>query len=107
MAERERRKDVKRAYGELFDRVSAVLFAADPMGLNFGSNTDEYDPEASTIIPRLSGCHSTSDALTVIHEEFVAWFDLDADEPVEKYRQIAEDIWNLWQHFMANLSRTP
>ena len=51
---------MKRAYGPLFDEVSAILFEADPVrinfGNNFGNNTDEYDPETGTILPRLRIC---------------------------------------------------
>ncbi|MCE9560850.1 MAG: hypothetical protein K8U57_02235 [Planctomycetes bacterium] len=82
-------------------QVSAVMFAADPIGINFGSNTDEYDPEASTIIPRLRVCHSSQDVQAVVHEEFVAWFDLEPDEPVEKYAGPAEEIWGLWQLYLT------
>ena len=45
MDSRARREEVRRQYGDLFAGVSAVLFVADPIGINFGSNTDEYEPD--------------------------------------------------------------
>ena len=98
------RAAMRQQYGSLFDQVSAALFAADPIGINFGSNADEYEPEASTIIPRLHECHSAADAQAVIHEEFVAWFGLEADDrcaEVENYFAPAEVIWRLWQRHVG------
>lgn len=46
-------EEVKRIYGKLFADVSDSLFQADPIGINFDDNTDEYALEAGTIIPRL------------------------------------------------------
>ena len=52
---------VKAKFGPLFDEVSAILFRHDPMHINYGSNTDEYDPEVGTILPRLKQCRSARD----------------------------------------------
>jgi hypothetical protein len=57
-------------YGALFDEVTAIFFRHDPIGINFEYNTDEYEPEARTILPRLRTCHSAEDVLAVVHEEF-------------------------------------
>lgn len=88
---------VKEAFGaELWDEVTALLFAEDPLGINLGSNTDEYEPEVQTILPRLVGCASSRDAQWVIHEEFVRWFDEAIAGPPERYRAVAERIWEAW-----------
>ena len=54
--ERERllatRQAIRREYGELYDRVPQMFFEADPIGINFGDNADEYEPEVDTILPR-------------------------------------------------------
>jgi hypothetical protein len=50
---REERKALSGTYKRLFTEVSAILFRHDPIGINFEGNTDEYDPEAGTILPRL------------------------------------------------------
>jgi hypothetical protein len=61
-------------YVRLFDDLSALLFRHDPIGINFATNTDEYNPEARTILPRLPQCHSAPDVPKVIVEEFHRWF---------------------------------
>lgn len=35
------RETIKRKYRELYSSVSKLLFEADPIGINFQSNTDE------------------------------------------------------------------
>ena len=47
--------------GKLSDRVSAILFEEDPIGINFADNTDKYQPEVDTILPRLKTCHTVAD----------------------------------------------
>lgn len=94
-------KEARRVYGALFNGVSAVLFRHDPVGLNFEDNTDEYDFEARTILPRLSRCVSEEDALQAIYEEFQHSFGADIAGPVSRYRQAASDIWVLWQRSAA------
>ena len=94
----EDRRRLKNKYGQLFDLVSAILFQADPIGIAFENpNTDEYDPEAETILPRMERCANVEDTLRVVHEEFVRWFDADNAGPKESYRKVATDIWQLWQ----------
>lgn len=68
------RNVLKLQFGALFDEVSAALFAADPVGINFGDNTDEYDPQTGTILPRLRGAHSADDVQVLVYEEFCRWF---------------------------------
>ena len=84
-------------YGPLFDEVAAILFRHDPIGINFEDNTDEYEPETRTILPRLKTCHSAEDVLTVVHEEFQRWFEPDTAGARDKYSAIANDVWALWR----------
>jgi hypothetical protein len=35
---------VKRPFKAAYERVSEILFAEDPIGINFDDNTDEYEP---------------------------------------------------------------
>lgn len=91
------RCQLKEEYGKLFDDVSTILFHADPIGINFETNPDEYHPETGTILPRLKACNSADDATHVVHEEFVRWFDLPTAGAAERYRQIGSEIWELWQ----------
>jgi hypothetical protein len=91
-----RRSAVKRKYKTLFDQASALLFRYDPIGINFEDNTDEYDPEVGTILPRLSGCHSTSEVRRVVFEEFCRWFGPETAGDEMSYNAIAEELWLLW-----------
>jgi hypothetical protein len=92
------RRQLRAHYGLLFDSVAALLFRHDPIGIAFDNdNLDEYEPEAGTILPRLRSCESPADALCAIHEEFVRWFGADTAGPVERYAEIASEIWQLWQ----------
>ena len=92
----EERRQLVAEYGTLFDAVSALLFRHDPVGVAFeNENTDEYDPETGTILPRLRNCRSASDVQRVVHEEFVRWFDAGNAGPEERYALIASEIWEL------------
>ena len=93
----EERRRLKAEYGELFDVVSSLLFRHDPVGINFQTNTDEYDPEVGTILPRLRTCKTAIDAKRVVHEEFVRWFGRDIAGPEQNYSKIAEEIWQIWK----------
>ena len=93
---RRRRSAVKRKYKTLFDETSALLFRRDPVGINFEVNTDEYDPEVGTILPRLSGCHSALEVRKVVYEEFLRWFGPETAGDEISYSSIAEELWQLW-----------
>lgn len=60
---------------DLVDAVSQILFRADPAGINFETNTDEYDAEAETIVIGLPNAHRPEDVKALAHETFVQWFD--------------------------------
>jgi hypothetical protein len=102
----ENRRRIRAEYGKLFDAVAALLFEKDPIGINFEENTDEYELEAETILPRLRGCSGPDDVLEVVHAEFVRWFDFDTAGPREHYLEIASEIWQLWRTFTASKARS-
>lgn len=93
------RSRLRAEYGELFDSVAALLFRKDPIGINFETNTDEYEPEAETILPRLRNCQSADDVQHVVHQEFIRWFGPDTAGTQERYTEIANDIFRLWQEY--------
>jgi hypothetical protein len=99
----ENRRRLKAEYGELFDAVAALLFRHDPIGIVFDGdiNTDEYEPEAGSILPRLRACHSSEDVQSVVHSEFVGWFGEEIVGSKEYYKGIASEIWELWQQRLA------
>jgi hypothetical protein len=96
------REQLKKQYGTLFDTVAALLFENDPMGINFGDNTDEYDPETGTILPRLAGAKSVEDVQTIVYEEFCRWFGEAETGPSEAYREVAVRIWDKWRAAFPN-----
>jgi len=98
----ENRRLLRAEYGKLFDAMAALLYRHDPIGINFEHNTDEYESEAGTMLPRLHSCHSADDVLQVVHAEFVCWFDFDIAGPPERYKEIALEVWQLWQGHLAD-----
>jgi len=94
--ERSSREKLRAEYADLFASVSAILFECDPIGINFDDNTDEYDAEAGSIIPRLRECATERDVRRVIHEEFTKWFSDTAGEE-SRYTECSRKIWALWQ----------
>ena len=93
----ENRRRLRADYGEFLDSTAALLLRHDPIGISFEVNTDEYLTEAETILPRLCNCHAAEDALQVVHEEFVRWFNSDKVGPPEHYKEIASEVRQLWQ----------
>ena len=91
-----KRNALKKRYLGLYDRVTSILFRVDPMGINFEDNTDEYDPETDTILPRLPNCSSPDDVRKVVIEEFERWFDSDMVNAGNRkhFDEIASAIWN-------------
>ncbi len=95
----DRQASLKSAYGELYSKVSRLVRETDPIRLiAIGAPDDEYDPEVSTILPRLSVTKCLDDVHRIVHEEFVHWFGADIAGPAEDYAVVSEEIWNAWQH---------
>ena len=97
----DKRSKLKYRYKALYSTVEAILFYHDPIRINFGFNTDEYDPEVGTILPRLKNANSERDVVDIVHEEFVRWFGtkLAGDKEQLVYRHIASDVWQAWLKF--------
>lgn len=101
------RTALRQRYGDLFETVAATLFEVDPIGINFETNTDEYEPEVETILPRLSQAGNVEDVARIIHEEFVRWFGVKEAGPPENYRSVAARIWEAWLAFNRRSGLTP
>jgi hypothetical protein len=93
------REALRTQYGALFETVTAILFEADPQGINYKTNTDEYDPETGTILPRLSQAGTSHDVAVIVHEEFARWFGAEEVGAVDEYQLIATRIWQAWCTF--------
>ena len=94
---RRRRSEPRRRYKGLYAEVTRILFDEDPIRINFETNTDKYEPEVGTILPRLRGCATAEDVRTVVHTEFVRWFGPEIAGPAEKYTSAAKRIWDAFQ----------
>ncbi|MDR1890162.1 MAG: hypothetical protein LBQ81_12420 [Zoogloeaceae bacterium] len=88
-----RRALVRAQYGDLFERVAAILFEDDPIDINYESNTDEYEPEAETILPRLNLAMSVQDVEAVVHQEFCRWFGAEEAGEPQRYHAVAARIF--------------
>lgn len=84
-------------YKNLHRGLTAVLYRRDPISsAAAGAPKDEYEPEASTIIPRLKDAKNADDVRRIVHEEFLHWFDGEGTAgPESAYTAIAQDIWEL------------
>lgn len=94
---REERKRLPSSNEQLLNEISAILFRHDPIGINFEDNNDEYDPEAGTILTRLRRDLSTEEATSIVHEEFVRWFEPESAGSRERYSAIAPELLTAYQ----------
>lgn len=91
---------LKARFGALYDQLLAELFALDPIGINYGHNTDEYDPEVRPILAGIGQCASREHVLALVHRTFVQLFDPEMAGAVERYDPIADWLWaerHRWQ----------
>ena len=94
---RKRQEALQAKHGALYTEVSQLLREADPIRLiTIGAPDDEYDPEVSTILPRLHEAQSAADLQEILHEEFTHWFDADIAGPITRYAEVAEKMWRVW-----------
>jgi hypothetical protein len=98
----EERRQLKAEYKQMFHCVADLLFKHDPAGINFEVNPDEYEYEASKILPRLRECQSAADVRRAIHEALVGSFDEMTAGPAERHSEAASEIWSLWQRHQQN-----
>ena len=91
----------KNRYKELYSTVEAILFNHDPIRINVGFNSDEYDPEVGTILPRLKNANSEGDVVDINHEEFVRWFGpkIVGEKEQLVYKKMASEVWKAWLKF--------
>lgn len=92
---------LRQNYKELYSKVEEILFRHDPIGINSEENKDEYDPEVSTILPRLKDAKSEDDVINIVYAEFANWFGADTagDKNSTTYKKTAEEIWTAWNEF--------
>jgi len=96
--ESKKQKILKKQNPVFFSQVAEILLKHDLMGIDYEVNPDEYEPEAGTIIPRLTDCSDYLDTRKMIYEEFVRWFYNDVGNETE-YTEAAKEIWDAWVDF--------
>lgn len=90
VAERQR---LRRRYKTVYDDLTRILFAHDPIGVAYVP--DEYEPEVSRILARAKDVRSESDLTAVIHSVFVEMFGSSTAGDRGKYGPIARELWPL------------
>jgi hypothetical protein len=97
------RRRFSRAYLALYEEVSSILDRHDLVGLiDAGSPSGEYEPEVSTILPRLREAAGPDDALRIVNEEFEKWFD----QATSNAEGLGLEIWSAWQRYLAESDST-
>lgn len=100
---KQERKLLRKQYSELFDHLCLILYKRDPIGIAEGNpHWDEYSSEVGAILPRLKEASSAIDLRSIIYQEFLRWFEdslTTGDE--NRYEEIAQDIWQLWQDYQT------
>ena len=90
--QRAERKRLKIEYSALFDDLTALLYQLDPVGLNYGINPDEYEPEVGTILPRVMELETASEIASIIREEFEVWFGTGTRVESATYEELGTEV---------------
>jgi hypothetical protein len=112
---REFRREIKEKYGELYDLCTEILYHHDPANLAAcGVPRNEYAGEVCKILPQLKNVGSAAEAQKIIYDAFDSSFNFGysskdfskrvrlSDNAVgteEKYKAVAEEVWEAWQRF--------
>jgi hypothetical protein len=56
----------------------------------------EYDAEAGTILGRLRSNASVEEVTTIVHEEFIEWFERETTGPRRKYSAVTAEILRVY-----------
>ena len=99
------RKILQKQYPDLFSKLEAIFFEHDPIGINFGSNPDEYALEVEGVLKRLPYANSQDDVHTIVYEIFCSCFDVQLARNKEStiYRNIAKETWEAWSEVHSTL----
>lgn len=82
--------------------VSAILYHHDPIVINSGNNTDEYEMESEIIVSRLNHAKSEADVYRLINETFIRCFEHLTPGSKERhlFHVVAKEIWEAWSTWM-------
>lgn len=104
----QRRQELQPQYGWLYDALIRILFEADPIGINYGHNTSEYESEVTTILPQLQEAHSPTDVYQIVFDELDQWFGgamssvykRNPKQAQARLGALTETVWNEWQRWL-------
>jgi len=90
------KRTLRLPYQNVHRGLSDLLYRHGPIGLAAaGAPKDEYEPEVSTIIPRLKDANSADEVRRIVHQEFLHWFGGEETAgPELAYNNIANEIWD-------------
>jgi RNA polymerase sigma factor (TIGR02999 family) len=83
----------------LFEAVNAIVSRHDPAGLiaGCGCPPDQYEREVARILAAIDCATDASELRSIIYQVFQHSFERDRCGPEERYEQIAQQIWDVWQ----------
>jgi hypothetical protein len=98
---------LRATYGSLYDRLIQILYIADLAVISYFAR-DEYEPEVTTILPRLPEATSAAEVERIIREEFAYWFydGINDDDP-ERFAWAACTIWQVWCAYAMAAEQSP
>ena len=91
------------AYKKAHSELSAVLYERDPLGAAAGGSApdDEYDIEATRLLPALKDEATVDDA----ERELRRMFSTDlGSAPNAWFAEFAREVWAVWTRFQDALS---
>ena len=91
------------AYKKAHSEFSRVLYEHDPLGAAGGGSApdDEYDMEATRLMPALKDAETVGDA----ERELRRMFSFDwATNPDALFTEFAKDVWAVWSRFQDALA---
>ena len=96
--------DEKEEMKPLIQEVSSILFECDPMCLDFGTNSDEYDFVADTVVLFLKDKETVGDVIEAIIRSIKCWFssDLSDYKTNDKFISMSQRIWTAWMKSGVN-----
>jgi hypothetical protein len=91
-----------RAYLKAHREFSAIIYRHDPLGVAPGAPDDEYDMEASRLLPKLKNARDFNEAQATIEDFFKGAFEWHS-APKETLIRASEDLWEALTRFRASL----
>ena len=98
---------LEEVYEKLSLKLEAIFFQYDPIGINLGSNIDEYSFEVAMVLSQLPLLKSEEEVHAIVYESFCTLFDVDiaGEKQSEEYKNIAKETWEVWCEYLLQSSK--